>query len=109
MLAFTEFLQNFGKNKRHICMKTMEQQVLKNVNNCLNTNVSSYLEISVGQISNLYLNDVHLSNNNVNKTSVAAKDSCFLLMVSNTCCSIALSCHICLINTVVEKMKNVYI
>jgi hypothetical protein len=37
----------------------MEQHTLKNVNNCLNTNIYSYLETSVGQSSNLYLNVVH--------------------------------------------------
>jgi len=49
----------------------IEQHNLKNVNNCLNTNVYSYLETSVGQSSNLYLN-VHFFNTSVNKTSVAA-------------------------------------
>ncbi len=33
----------------------MEQHALKNVNNCLNTNIYSYLETSGGQTSNLYL------------------------------------------------------
>jgi len=32
----------------------------KNVNNCLNTNIYSYLETSGGQSFNLYLNVVHL-------------------------------------------------
>jgi hypothetical protein len=32
---------------------------LKNVNNCWNTNIYSYLETSSGQIYNLYLNVVH--------------------------------------------------
>ncbi len=34
----------------------MEQSAFKNVNNCLNTNIHSYLETSGGQSSNLYLN-----------------------------------------------------
>ncbi len=34
----------------------------KNVNNCLNTNICSYLETSGGQGSNVYLNDVHFFN-----------------------------------------------
>ncbi len=38
---------------------TMEQHPLNNVNNCLNTNIYSYLEISGGQNSNVYLNVVH--------------------------------------------------
>jgi hypothetical protein len=39
----------------------MECHTLKNVNNCLNTNISFYLETSGGQGSNLYLNFVHFS------------------------------------------------
>ncbi len=42
------------------------------VNNCLNTNIYSYLETSDGQSSNLYLNVVHFFNAFVNYTSVAA-------------------------------------
>ncbi len=37
----------------------MEQQAFKNANNCLNTNIYSYLETSGGQSSNPYLNVVH--------------------------------------------------
>ncbi len=44
----------------------MEQHTLKNVNNCLNTNIYSYLETSGGQSSNLYLNAVHFFNTSVN-------------------------------------------
>jgi hypothetical protein len=44
----------------------MEQHALKNVNNCLNTNIYSYLETSGGQSSNLYLNVVHFFNASVN-------------------------------------------
>jgi len=44
----------------------MEQCDLKNVNNYLNTNISSYLETSSGQSSNLYLNVVHFFNTSVN-------------------------------------------
>jgi hypothetical protein len=42
----------------------MEQRALKNVKNvknCLNTNIYSYLETSGGQSSNIYLNFVHFS------------------------------------------------
>jgi hypothetical protein len=35
--------------------RAMEQHALKNVNNCLNTSIYSYLETSGGQISNPYL------------------------------------------------------
>jgi hypothetical protein len=45
---------------------TMEQRTLKNVNNCLNTNIYSYLETSGGQSSNLYLNVAHFFNASVN-------------------------------------------
>jgi len=38
----------------------MEQRALKNVNNCLKTNIYSYLETSGGQSYNLYLNVVHI-------------------------------------------------
>jgi hypothetical protein len=40
----------------------MEQHALKNLNNCLNTNIYSNLETSGGQSSNPYLNDVHFFN-----------------------------------------------
>jgi hypothetical protein len=40
----------------------MEQHALKNINNCLNTNIYSYLETSGGQSSNTYLNVVHFFN-----------------------------------------------
>jgi len=43
----------------------MEQHALKNVSNCLNTNIYSYLDISGGQSSNLYLDVVHFSNTSV--------------------------------------------
>ena len=38
----------------------------KNVSNCLNTNIYSYLETSGAHSSNLYLNAVHFFNNSVN-------------------------------------------
>jgi len=40
----------------------MEQHALKIVNNCLNTNIYSYLETSSDQSSNLYLSVVHFLN-----------------------------------------------
>jgi hypothetical protein len=51
--------------------KLMEQHALKNVNNCLNTNIYSYLETSGGQSSNPYLNVVHFFNTRVDKKSLA--------------------------------------
>jgi len=44
----------------------MEQRALKNVNNCMSTNIYSYLETSGGQSSNIYLNIVHFFNTSVN-------------------------------------------
>ncbi len=38
---------------------SIEQRALKNVNNCLNTNIYSYLEMSGGQSYNFYLNVFH--------------------------------------------------
>jgi hypothetical protein len=50
----------------------MEQHALKNVNNCLNTNIYSYLETSGGRSSNPYLIVVLFFNTRVNLKSVAA-------------------------------------
>ncbi len=50
----------------------MEQHALKNINNCLNSNIYSYLETSGGKSSNPYLNVVHFFNTRVNQKSVAA-------------------------------------
>ncbi len=66
----------------------MEQHTLKDVNNCLNTNIYSYFETSDGESQNLYLNVVHFFNTSINQTSVAAQDSCFPALAPNTCCSI---------------------
>jgi hypothetical protein len=49
-----------------ICNFLMEQHALKNVNNCLNTNILSYLETSGGKSSNIYLNVVYFFNTSVN-------------------------------------------
>jgi hypothetical protein len=44
----------------------MEQRALKFVNNCLYTNIYSYLETSGGVSYNPYLNVVHFFNTGVN-------------------------------------------
>jgi hypothetical protein len=44
----------------------MEQRALKNVNDCLNTDIYSYLETSGDESSNLYLNVVHFFNTSLN-------------------------------------------
>jgi hypothetical protein len=49
-----------------VLMGAVEQRALKNVNNCLNTNIYSYLDASGGQSSNQYLNVVHFFNTSVN-------------------------------------------
>jgi hypothetical protein len=48
-----------------IIKKAMEQHALKNVNNCLYTNIYSYLETSGGISYNPYLNVVHFFNTRV--------------------------------------------
>jgi len=58
------FGQSFYKMKAKII--PMEQRTLKNVNNCLNANIYSYLETSCGQSSYLYLNIAHYFNASVN-------------------------------------------
>ncbi len=44
----------------------MEENLLKNVNNCLNANIYSYSETSGGQSSNRYSNIVHFFNTSIN-------------------------------------------
>ncbi len=53
-------------------LEPMEQCAFRNVNNCLYTNVNSYLETSGGISYNPYLNVVHFFNTIVNFASVAA-------------------------------------
>ncbi len=43
----------------------MEQRNLKDVTNCLITDIDSHLETSGGQSSNLYLNVIHFFNASV--------------------------------------------
>jgi hypothetical protein len=61
-----------GRRKKNKIFSSVEQRALKNVSNCLTTNIYSYLETSGGQSSNLCLNVVHFFNTSVNKNSVAA-------------------------------------
>jgi hypothetical protein len=53
--------------QRAYCSKVFIQwnSTLKNVNNCLNANIYSYLETSGGQNCNVYLNVVHFLNASV--------------------------------------------
>ncbi len=50
------------RKDKKIIKLAMEEHALKNVNNCLNANIYSYLETSGGQSSNPYLNVVHSLN-----------------------------------------------
>jgi hypothetical protein len=45
---------------------TMEERIKKNLNNCFNTNIYSYLETFGGQIYNPYLIVVHFFNISLN-------------------------------------------
>jgi hypothetical protein len=71
----------------------MEEHGLTNINNCLNTNIYSYLETSGGQSSNPYLNVIHSFNTGVNNKSVAAQASYFPALVSIMCSSIGQHVH----------------
>jgi hypothetical protein len=57
-----QHLQTLKKILSDICAIPIDDNGtmhFKNVNDCLNTNICSYLETSGGQSSNLYLNVVH--------------------------------------------------
>jgi hypothetical protein len=56
-------LKNQGNSLTSSLLATMEQHALKNINNCLNTNIYSYLGTSGGQSSIPYLNVVHFLSN----------------------------------------------
>ncbi len=56
----------------------MEQHTFKNVNNCLNINIYSYLKASGGQSSNSYLNTVHFLILELNRNLWQLKTAVFL-------------------------------
>ncbi len=68
----------------------MEQHTFKNVSNCLNTNIYSYLETSGGQSSNLYLNAVHFLTPVLIRHLWQLKTAVFPAQVSNMHCSIGI-------------------
>jgi hypothetical protein len=70
-------------NRHTETCRTIEQHILTNVNNCLNTTIYSCLETSSGQSSSQYLNVVQFLNTSVNYTFVAPLDNCFPALVSN--------------------------
>jgi hypothetical protein len=58
---------DMATEKHQLCeLNAMEEHTLKNVNNCLNTNIYSYVGTSGGQEFNLSLNVVHVFNTCVN-------------------------------------------
>jgi hypothetical protein len=66
-LAIVAFTQSMPKCILSSSLaNAMEQRTLRNVNNCLNTNIYSYLETSGDQSSNLYIKVVHFFNTSVN-------------------------------------------
>ncbi len=62
---FIKTLTKLGSQKLESNI-AMEQHALKNLNNCLNAKMYSYLETSGGQSSNLYLDVVHIFNASIN-------------------------------------------
>jgi hypothetical protein len=54
------------KNVYSKIYEQMEQRTFKNVNNCLKTNIYSYLETSGSKSYNIYLNVVHFFNTSPN-------------------------------------------
>jgi hypothetical protein len=66
MLLFSPFPIANVNRPLNVDLIPLEQLTLKIANNCLNTNIYSYLETSDGQSLNLYLNVVHFFNTSVN-------------------------------------------
>jgi hypothetical protein len=60
---FSFILSHFTEELQRL---PMEQRALKNISNCLYTNIYSYLETSGGKSYNPYLNVVHIFNTRVN-------------------------------------------
>jgi hypothetical protein len=63
---FTSDLNNYWRLLTQEKVAAKEERTLKKVNNCLNTNIYSYLETSGGKSFNPYLNVVHVFNTSVN-------------------------------------------
>ncbi len=61
IITIMAYIQSQNESVKNPAFNKMEQHALKFVNNCLNTNIYSYLETSGGQSSNQYLNVVHFS------------------------------------------------
>ncbi len=73
-------------------MSNINSFTLKNVNNCLNTSICSYLETSGGKSFNLYLNVVLFSSPVLINQLWQLKTVFFPALVSHTCCSIHPDC-----------------
>jgi hypothetical protein len=64
LVPLPSLLVDFLPNPFHICpdlallqlQLAMQQRILKTVNNCLNSDIYSYMETAGGQSYNLYLN-----------------------------------------------------
>jgi hypothetical protein len=65
-VAFLHFFNLQSHQNANLECNAMEQRALKDVNNCLNTNIYFYLETSGGQSSILYLNVVYFFKTSVN-------------------------------------------
>ncbi len=63
IIVYNKLARNFEFISEHY---KLEQRTLKNVSNCLNTNIYSYLETSGGKSYNLYLNVVPFFKTSVN-------------------------------------------
>ncbi len=61
-LKYVVYLKNLWLLKYFYIIFQMEQHALKNVNNCSNTSIYSYLETSGGHSSNPYFNVDHFLN-----------------------------------------------
>ncbi len=75
------------------CAYSMEEHALKNVNNCLNTNIYSYRDIWWSKYKSIF-KCCSFFNAIVNQTSEAVQNCCFIALASNMCCSIDIDeCH----------------
>jgi hypothetical protein len=78
----------------------MEQHALRNVNNCWNTNIFSYLETFGGQSSNPHLNIVHFSTPELIRNLWQLKTAvflhwCIIHVIPFICYKALLHCSIC--------------
>jgi hypothetical protein len=94
----------FGANVIDILWLVIDS-TLKNINNCFNTNIYSYLKISGGQSSKPYLNVVHFFNIRVNKKAVFLHWCLILAVPFRVICESAISYLVSIFKT--EKFISV--